>query len=81
MVPILYTSARNYTSFSATKFTKQIALANPLRQNSALPGVLGNAITSLMLDMPVTNKTKRSKPSPKPACGHVPNLLVLTCPN
>jgi hypothetical protein len=42
------------------------------RQNSALPGVRGNGMTSRMLAMPVMNWTQRSRPSPKPACGTVP---------
>jgi len=41
-------------------------------QNSALFGVRGNGITSLIFPMPVTNSTKRSSPSPLPACGTVP---------
>gem|GEM_PF-3338575 len=33
-------------------------------QNSALPGVRGNGIASLIFPMPVTNNTKRSSPMP-----------------
>ena len=37
--------------------------------------VRGNRTTSRMFSMPVTYMTKRSKPSPKPPCGAVPNFL------
>ena len=51
------------------------ALADFLRpepQNSAVPGVRANGITSRMFATPVTNISMRSKPRPKPACGTVP---------
>ena len=41
-------------------------------QNSALPGVRGNGITSRMLVIPVINCTSRSSPMPKPEWGTVP---------
>ena len=41
-------------------------------QNSALPGVRANGMTSRIFATPVTNMSMRSKPSPKPACGTVP---------
>ena len=40
-------------------------------QKSALFGVRRNGITSRMFPMPDTSCTKRSNPSPKPACGTV----------
>ena len=39
----------------------------PLAYSSQLLTVLGNGITSRMLDIPVRYITQRSKPSPKPA--------------
>src|SRR5207248_1492769 len=41
-------------------------------QNSALPGVRANGITSRMFGTPVMNISIRSKPRPKPECGTVP---------
>jgi PAS domain S-box-containing protein len=41
-------------------------------QNSAVPGVRAKGMTSRMLATPVTNISRRSKPSPKPACGTLP---------
>ena len=43
-----------------------------LHQNSAFFGVRGNGMTSRMFCMPVTKRIRRSKPSPKPACGQLP---------
>ena len=37
--------------------------------------VRGKSTTSRMFSMPVTYMTKRSKPSPNPPCGAVPNFL------
>lgn len=42
---------------------------------SARPGYLGKGITSLMLSMPVANRSIRSKPRPKPQCLTVPYRL------
>ena len=44
-------------------------------QNSALPGYLGNGMTSLMFSTPVTYCTSLSNPRPNPACGTEPYLL------
>ena len=41
-------------------------------QNSADLGVRGKGMTSRMFCMPVTKRMSRSKPRPKPACGHEP---------
>jgi hypothetical protein len=41
-------------------------------QKSQVRGARGNGMTSRMFAIPVTNMTRRSKPSPKPACGTVP---------
>src|SRR6266446_5917627 len=49
-----------------------IGQAETAYQNSALPGVRGNGITSRMLAMPVRNRMVRSSPRPKPECGTVP---------
>ena len=43
-----------------------------LFQNSALPGVRANGITSRMFVTPVINMSIRSKPRPKPEWGTVP---------
>ncbi len=45
---------------------------NRLVQNSTLPGVRANGITSRMFDTPVKNISSLSNPKPKPACGTVP---------
>ncbi len=41
-------------------------------QNSALPGVRANGITSRIFGTPVRNINSRSNPRPNPACGTVP---------
>ena len=45
-----------------------------MAQNSQLPGVRAKGMTSRMFAIPVTNINIRSKPSPKPAWGTLPNL-------
>lgn len=42
-------------------------------QRSALPGHLGNGMTSLMLSRPVAKRTILSKPMPNPLCLTEPN--------
>ena len=62
--------------FERVTYTEAIDILKESNQNSAFFGVLGNAITSRIFVMPVTNCTILSNPNPKPACGTVPNFLV-----
>jgi len=68
---------RNWQNSVARNERSANRMHSPLRylkepQNSALPGVRGNGITSRMFDMPVMNWTTRSSPKPKPLWGTVP---------
>jgi hypothetical protein len=63
---------KNVSLVSVFWFQKAIRFIHVKNQNSALPGVRANGMTSRMFDTPVMNMSIRSNPRPKPECGTVP---------
>ena len=85
MEPVIFTCQKNRAQIQIFVFFSQVvtqahftpnhsAIRIRISQNSALPGVRANGITSRMFPTPVTNINMRSKPIPNPLCGTEPYL-------